>query len=67
MGFKLRKEKYKEAEKFIVKMKEVQEEAKIALQKVQDDIMRHIDRSRREVEKYRVDDLVLLSTKDLKY
>jgi len=45
----------------------VQEEAKPALQKVQDDIKRYVDRERREVEEYRVGDLVLLSTKDLKY
>jgi len=48
-------------------MKNVQEEAKAALQKVQEDIKWYTDRERGEVEEYRVDDLVLLSTKDLKY
>ena len=62
-----RKEKYKGAEKFAKRMRSVQEEAKAALQKVQEDIKRYADRERGEVEEYRVGDLVLLSTKDLKY
>jgi len=37
------------------------------LQKVQEDMKRYADRERGEVEEYRVGDLVLLSTKDLKY
>ena len=48
-------------------MKNVQEEAKTVLQKAQENIKQYADRERGEVEEYRVDNLVLLSTKDLKY
>jgi len=37
------------------------------LQKAQEDMKQYADRERGEVEEYRVGDLVLLSTKDLKY
>ena len=68
IGFKVRKKgKYEGAEKFVMKMKEIQEEAKAALGKVQKEIKKYIDRKRAEVDKYRVEDLVILSTKDLKY
>jgi len=68
MGFELRKkEKYEGAEKFAERIRKVQEEAKAALQKAQEDIKQYADRERGEVEKYRIGDLVLLSTKDLKY
>ena len=45
----------------------MRKEAKTALQKVQEDIKWYADREREEVEEYRIGDLVLLSTKDLKY
>jgi len=68
MGFEMRKrDKYEGAEKFAERMKNVQKEAKAALQKVQEDMKRYADRERGEVEEYQVGDLVLLSTKDLKY
>jgi len=68
MGFEMRKKgKYEGAEKFVERLKNVQEEAKAALQKAQEDMKWYADRERGEVEKYRVGDLVLLSTKDLKY
>jgi len=68
MGFKGRKKgKYKGAEKFMIKMKEIQEEAKAALGKVQEEMKKYADRKRREVDEYKVGDLVMLSTKDLKY
>ena len=68
MGFKMRKKgKYKGAEKFAEKMRSIQEEAKATLQKIQEDMKRYTDRERGEVEEYKVGDLVLLSTKDLKY
>jgi len=68
MGFEMRKKgKYEGAEKFAERLKNVQEEAKAALQKAHKDIKRYADRERGEVEEYRVGDLVLLSTKDLKY
>ena len=53
MGFKMRKkEKYERAEKFAEKLKNVQEEAKAALQKAQEDVKRYADRERGEVEEY---------------
>jgi len=68
IGFEERKkEKYERAEKFIEKMKEIQEEAKAMLGKVQEDMKKYADRKRSEVDKYKVEDLVMLSTKDLKY
>jgi len=68
MGFELRKKgKFEEANKFMERMQEIQGEAKAVLSKAQEDIKRYADRHRREVEEYKVGDLVLLSTKDLKY
>jgi len=68
MGFKMRKkEKYKGAEKFVIKIKEVQEEAKAVLRKAQEEIKKYADKKRAEVDEYKVGDLVMLSTKDLKY
>jgi len=68
MGFKVRKKRrYKGTEKFIIKIKEIQEEAKAALEKAQEKIKKYIDRKREEVNEYKVGDLVMLSTKDLKY
>jgi len=68
MGFKGRKKgKYAGAEKFVEKMKEIQEEAKAVLKKVQEDMRKYADRKRSDVDKYKVGDLVMLSTKDLKY
>jgi len=68
MGFEGRKKgKYTGAEKFVEKMKEIQEEAKAALGKAQADMKKYADKKRSNVEKYKVGDLVMLSTKDLKY
>jgi len=68
MGFKgRRKGKYAGAEKFIKKMKEIQEEVKAVLGKVQVDMKKYANRKRSDVEEYKVGDLVMLSTKDLKY
>jgi len=68
MGFKGRKKgKYAEAEKFIEKMKEIQEEAKAALGKAQADMKKYADKKRSDIEEYKVGDLAMLSTKDLKY
>jgi len=68
MGFKGRKKgKYEGAEKFIEEMKEIQEEAKAVLGKAQEEIKKYIDRKREEVNDYKVGDLAMLSTKDLKY
>ena len=68
MGFEVRKkEKYKGAEKFAMRIKEIQEEAKIALEKAQEEIKKYANRKKKEVDKYKVRNLVILSTKDLKY
>jgi len=68
MGFEEKKKgKYERAEKFIEKMKEIQEKAKAALGKAQEDIKKYADRKKAEVDEYKVGDLVILSTKDLKY
>jgi len=68
MGFEGRKKrKYKGAEKFVEKMKEIQEETKVALGKAQEDMKKYADRKRVKVDEYKVGDLVMLSTKDLKY
>jgi len=68
MRLKTRKKgKYAGAEKFIEKMKEIQEEVKTALEKIQEEIKKYADKKREEVDDYKVGDLVMLSTKDLKY
>ena len=68
MGFELRKKgKFEEANKFVERMQEIQGEAKAVLSKAQEDMKKYADRHRGEVEEYKVGDLVLLSTKDLKY
>ena len=68
MGFKGRKKgKYTEAEKFVEKMKEIQEKVKAALKKAQEDMRKYADRKRSDINEYKVGDLVMLSTKDLKY
>ena len=68
MEFERRKKrKYVGAEKFVEKMKEIQEEVKAVLGKVQEDMKKYADRRRSEVNEYKVEDLVMLSTKDLKY
>jgi len=68
MGFEeRRKGKYKAAGKFVERMKRIQREAKAALGKVQKEMKKFTDKRRKEGEEYRVGDLVLLSTKDLKW
>jgi len=68
MGFEgRRKGKYEAAGKFIEKMRKIQEEAKAALGKAQEEMKKFADKKRGKGEEYRVGDLVLLSTKDLKW
>ena len=68
IGFKGRKKgKYEGAEKFVKKMKEIQEEAKAVLGKAQEKMKKYADRKQAEVNDYKVGYLVILSTKDLKY
>ena len=68
MGFEgRRKGKYEAVEKFVERIKKIQEKAKAALEKAQEEIKKFANRRRREEEEYRVGDLVLLSMKDLKW
>jgi len=68
MGFEMRKKgKVLRAEEFAAKMKEIQEEAQATLKKAQEEMKKQADRHRGEVEEYKVGDIVLLSTKDLKW
>ena len=68
IGFEGRKkEKYAGAEKFIEKIKEIQEEAKAVLEKAQEEMRKYANKKRSDIEEYKVEDLVMLNTKDLKY
>jgi len=68
IGFEERKKgKRAGAGKFVEKMKEIQEEAKAALRKAQEDMRKYADKKRSDADEYKVGDLVMLSTKDLKY
>jgi len=68
MGFEgRRKGKYEAAGKFVERIKKIQEEAKAVLGKVQEEMKKFVNRRQREEEEYRVEDLVLLSMKDLKW
>ena len=65
MGFDIRKKRKNiKAKKFVKEMKDRHEEAKAALVKSQEEMKRQVDRNRKEVEKYRVGDKVLISMKD---
>jgi len=68
MGFEgRRKRKYEAVGKFVKRMKKIQKEAKAVLGKVQEEMKKFANRRRRKKEEYKVGDLVLLSTKDLKW
>ena len=68
MVFKIRKKrKYEGAEKFVTKIREIQKEAKVTLEKAQNEIKKYIDRKRAEVDEYKVSNVIMLSIKDLKY
>jgi len=62
-----RKGKYEAAGKFVEKMRKIQKEAKAALGKAQEEMKKFANRKRGKGEEYKVEDLVLLSTKDLKW
>ena len=65
MGFDIRKKgKNEKAEEFVREIKERHEEARAALVKLQEEMKRQADRSRKEAEEYRVGDKVLISIKD---
>ena len=68
MGFEERQRgRYKVAGEFVERIKEIQEEAKAALKKAQEEMKQYVDRKRREEDEYQKGDLVILSTKDLKW
>ena len=68
MGFEIKKKgRYEGAEKFVEKTKEIQGEAKAVLTKAQEDMRKYADRKQSDAVEYKVGDLVLLSTKDLKW
>jgi len=68
MKFEMRKKgKFEKVKEFATRMKEVYEEAEVALKKSQEEMRKYADRKRSKVEEYKVGDWVLLSTKDLKY
>jgi len=47
-------------------MRKIQEETKAVLKKAQEKIKKYVDRKQNEGEEYKIGDLVLLSTKNLK-
>ena len=49
----------------VERMKKVHKEAEAALKKIQEEMKRYADRGRKETEKWKKGDRVLLSTKDL--
>jgi len=60
-----KKGKVESATEFVERMKKVHEEAEVALRKTQEEMKRYADRGRKEMEKWKKGDRVLLSTKDL--
>ena len=65
IGFDIRKKrKNKKAEEFAREMKKRYKKARMALVRLQEEMRRQADRSRKEVKEYEVGDKVLISTKD---
>ena len=60
-----RKGKVEKTTEFVERMRRVQEEAGAALKNAQDEMRRQADRGRQEVEDWKKDEKVMLSTKDL--
>ena len=68
MGFEGRRGKrFEVAKEFTKRMRQVQEEVKAVLEKVQEEMRRYVDKKRKEAVEFKVSDLVLLSTKELKW
>jgi len=66
MGGDIRKKgKVESAMEFVEKLKKVHEEAGAALRKTQEEMKRYADQNRKETEKWKKGDRILLSTKDL--
>jgi len=62
-----KKGKVESVMEFVERMKKVHEEAEAALRKTQEEIKRYADRGRKEMENWKKEDRVLLSTKDLMF
>ena len=60
-----KKEKVESVMEFVERMKKVHEEAGVALKRAQEDIKRQADRGRKETEKWKKGNRVMLSIKDL--
>jgi len=60
-----RKGKVESATEFVERIKKVHKEAEAALKITQEEMKRYVDRGRKETEKWKKGDRVLLSTKDL--
>ena len=60
-----KKEKVEKVTEFVERIKKVQEEVGAALKKTQEEMKRYADRNRKETEKWKKGDRVMLSTKDL--
>ena len=66
ISFEIRKKrKNVKAEKLIKKMKEIYKKVKTALKKLQKETKRYADRNRKKTVEYKVEDRILLSTKNL--
>ena len=64
---KRRKIKFEVVGKFVEKIKKIQEKVKAVLKKAQEEIKRYANQKQEKAEEYKIRDLVLLSTKDLKW
>ena len=60
-----KKGKVESITEFMERMKKVHKEAGVALKKVSEDMKRQADRGRKETEKWKKGDRIILSTKDL--
>ena len=60
-----RKGKVEKAMEFVERMRRVQEEAGVTLRKAQEEMKRQADKERQEVEEWKKEEKVMLSTKDL--
>ena len=66
MGGDIRKNgKVESAMEFVERIKKVHEKAGVVLKKMQEEMKRYTDRNRKETEKWKKGDRVLLNTKDL--
>ena len=65
MDFEVRKKgKHAKIEEFVKEIKEIHEEAKVALRKSHEKMKKYVNRNRKEAVEYKMGDRVLISTKD---